>query len=138
MSSSSKLAQSVSCPDHTASDVETSWADQRQNAPVQETSFQIDRANLQDVARQRFRDLLKDTWAGSDKETARRAAKALNVHEKTVLNWLACTHSAPFEIVFAIGCFTGVYRVMDVMTRGQGRLQVLNLFAKGVRRVLGK
>ncbi|MGH1579057.1 hypothetical protein [Planktotalea sp.] len=135
---SNRDQKSVPCSDSSATNVENSCADQRQNTPVQETSFQIDRTNLQDVARQRFRDLLKDTWPGSDKETARRAAKALNVHEKTVLNWLACTHSAPFEIVFAIGCFTGVYRVMDVMTRGQGRLQVLNLFAKGVRRVLGK
>ncbi|PYG29985.1 hypothetical protein [Pelagimonas varians] len=117
---------------------ETSCPDQLQNHLKQETSFQIDRLSLQDVARARFRDLLKDTWPGTDRETARRAAKSLNVHEKTVLNWLACTHSAPFEIVFAIGCFTGVYRVMDVMTRGQGRMQVLNLFAKGVRRVLGK
>ncbi len=130
--------KSVPCFDDGTGRSEASCPDQLANLPDQETSFEIDRLSLQDVARQRFRDLLKDTWPGTDKETARRAGKALGVHERTVLNWLACTHSAPFEVVFAIGCFTGVYRVMDVMTRGQGRLQVLNLFAKGVRRVLGK
>lgn len=128
----------VSCSDTDTGRAEISWPDKAQNREIQETSFEIDRLSLQDVARRRFADLLKDTWPGSDRETARRAAQALNVSERTVLNWLACTHSAPFEIVFAIGCFTGVYRVMDVMTRGQGRLQVLNLFAKGVRRVLRK
>ncbi len=128
----------VPSPDFNLDQRETSWADKAVDNRPEETSFQIDRLSLQDVARARFRDLLKDTWPGTDRETAPRAGKALGVHEKTVLNWLACTHSAPFEIVFAIGCFTGVYRVMDVMTRGQGRLQVLNLFAKGVRRVLGK
>ncbi|WP_299927799.1 hypothetical protein [uncultured Pelagimonas sp.] len=128
----------VSSRDFSLKQAEKSWADLAADSCPGETSFQIDRLSLQDVARARFRDLLKDTWPGSDRDTARRAGKALGVHEKTVLNWLACTHSAPFEIVFAIGCFTGVYRVMDVMTRGQGRLQVLNLFAKGVRRVLGK
>lgn len=129
---------SVSSSDNRIVQAETSCSDEPQNGKILERSFQIDRISLQDVARARFRDLLKDTWPGSDRDTARRAAKALKVSERTVLNWLACTHSAPFEIVFAIGCFTGVYRVMDVMTRGQGRLQVLNLFAKGVRRVLGK
>jgi hypothetical protein len=127
-----------SCRQDSAELVESSCPGIGHNCPPEEISCQIDRLALQDVARARFRDLLKETWPGSDASTARRAAQALGVSEKTVKNWLACSHSAPFEIVFAIGCFTGVYRVMDVMTRGQGRLQILNTFARGVRRVFGK
>lgn len=130
-------------PDHT----ETSWAEYQKIDDRKEETCQIDRIALQDVARERFADLLRDTWPApfasnpknnNDKETARRAAAALGVSHKTVLNWLACTHSAPFDVVFCIGCFTGVYRVMDVMTRGQGRTTVLNLFVRGVRRVVGR
>jgi hypothetical protein len=43
----------------------------------------------------------------------------------------------PFEVIFAIGCRVGVFAVMDVMTRGEGRQTVLNRIVQGVRRVTG-
>ncbi|MEQ5872590.1 hypothetical protein J4E08_22265 [Sagittula sp. NFXS13] len=94
---------------------------------------------LQEVSRERFADLLRMAFPeGSDRGCARSAAAFLDVHEKTVLNWLARETSPPFDVVFAIGCRVGVFAVMDVMTRGESRVSVLNKVVRGVRHVVGK
>ena len=104
-----------------------------------ENNCQINRVSLQEVARQRFADLLRVAFpATSDAGIARDAAAFLQVSEKTVLNWLHMTHSAPFDVVFAIGCRVGVFAVMDVMTRGESRHTVLGRIVQGARRVFAK
>lgn len=103
------------------------------------TDERVNRVALQEVARQRTADLLREAFpARSDAETARQAAAFLDVSDKTVLNWLRGEVGAPFEAIFAIGCRVGVFVVMDVMTRGQGRKTVMGMIALGGRRVFGK
>jgi hypothetical protein len=136
----------VSCP-HTARDrAKKSWSRGGKKAlenkvPVESSSEEVNRVALQDVARERFADLLRVAFpGGSDIEVARQAARVLGYHEKTVLNWLRCETAAPFEVAFAIGAMelVGVFRVMDVMTRGQSRGSVWGLITGKVRRVVGK
>ena len=91
------------------------------------------------MSRERFADLLRVAFpARSDAETARLAAEALGYSERTVKNWLHCENSAPFDVVFAIGCYVGVFQVMDVMTRGESRVSVLNKIVRGAGRVFGR
>lgn len=136
----SRLEQDGSCPDDGAGAKERSLGKSGQNRPPKETSFHpVNRVSLQEVARERFADLLRVSWPErSDRAVARDSAAWLGVSERTVLNWLACEVSVPFEIVFAIGCRVGVFAVMDVMTRGEGRQTVLNRIVQGVRRVVAK
>lgn len=136
---------SVSCPEieakcseksfPTESSVPNSYGAWSEN----NDQVQINRVSLQEVARDRVSDLIRECWpAETDAETARQCGKAIGVDPRTVRNWLNCTHSAAFENIFAIGCIVGVFRVMDVMTRGQSRLSILNKIARGVRYVAGQ
>ncbi len=111
----------------------------RKNGHVsQNNSAQVNRVSLQDVSRQRVANLFRMAWpSDSDRDTARQAAAFLGYSERAVSNWIDGTNSAPFDVVFAIGCKVGVFAVMEVMTEGQSRTSVLNLIAKGVRRVTG-
>jgi len=103
-----------------------------------EESCAVNRVSLQEVSRQRAANLLRQAFpAASDRATARAAHHFLGYSERQVLNWLSCEHSMPFDAVFAIGCKVGVFAVMEVMTEGQSRVSVLNMIARGVRRVTG-
>lgn len=110
-------------------------------APARGADPSINYVSLQEVSRERFRDLLLVAFPGaSEAETARKAAAVLPVSERTVRNWLAMTHSPALEIVFAIGCLesVGVFKVMEVFTRGQSRKSVLSMIVGGVRRAVTK
>ncbi|MCJ8336796.1 MAG: hypothetical protein MJH10_21680 [Epibacterium sp.] len=110
-----------------------------QGGKVHENNCRVNRVHLQDVARERFADLLRVAFpAETDAAIARDASEFLQTSEKTVRNWLDMSHSAPFDVVFAIGCRVGVFRVMDVMTRGESRHTVLGSIVQGAVRVFAK
>lgn len=130
--------RTADCSHDTPGGAATSCAKSDQNPGSAQTSCQVNRVELQVVARERFSDLLRAAFPGkTDVATYRAAAEFLGYSENMVKNWLAQTHSPPFDVVFAIGCKVGVFKVMEVMTRGQSRGEVLGLIVKGgVRRVL--
>lgn len=104
-----------------------------------EKYFRINRVSLQDVSRERFADLLRSAFpARDDAGVARRCSEVMGVNEKTVRGWLKMEHSPPFDIVFAIGCMVGVFKVMEVMTRGESRHTVLGKIVQGAARVFGR
>ena len=96
----------------------------------------INRVSLQELSRIRFRELLKEAFPGTDAHTAEAVHKTFGVSKRQVKNWLACENSPPFDVVFGIGCLIGVFRVAEVMTRGQGRQTILNKIISGVSRVV--
>jgi hypothetical protein len=117
---------------------ETSWSKTDEIRPKLERSFQINRVSLQEVSRSRFADLLRVAFpAPTDAGICRKAADALGYSERTVKNWLHEENSPPFDVVFAIGCFVGVFQVMEVITQGQSRSSMLGLIARGAGRVFG-
>jgi len=129
---------------HDASDrPETSFQEEDNfpyaNSGGPENNVRINRVSLQDVARERFADLLRVAFpARDDAGVARRCSEVMGVTEKTVRGWLKMEHSAPFDIVFAIGCMVGVFKVMEVMTRGESRHTVLGKIVQGAARVFGR
>ena len=86
------------------------------------SSDRVNKVALQDVARQRFADMLREVFPGKhDAETAAKAAQVLGYSKDTVRNWLDCKNEPPFGVFFAIQARFGAGRAIDLITLGEGQ-----------------
>ena len=101
-----------------------------ENSRASENISVVNKVSLQDVARQRFADLILATWPY---DTKNQAAAFLSVSPETVDNWLKSKTSANIEHIFAIGALRGVFFVMEVMTLGQSRQVIFKSIIQKVK-----
>ncbi len=95
-------------------------------------TFTANRVKAQSVSRRQFAAMLRHPFPeATDREIARHWAPRLTVHERTVLNWLAETHSASIEDVFIVGATHGVWTTMAIMVGDRTREEFLTEMGQG-------
>jgi hypothetical protein len=95
-------------------------------------TFTANRVKAQSVSRRQFAAMLRHPFPGTtDREIARHWAPRLTVHERTVLNWLAETHSASIADVFIVGATHGVGTTMAIMVGDRTREEFLTEMGQG-------
>lgn len=98
-------------------------------------TFTANRVKAQSVSRRQFAAMLRHPFPeATDREIARHWAPRLTVHERTVLNWLAETHSASIEDVFIVGATHGVW---SMLTEDE-QLDVANGLDQAAKDLVGK
>lgn len=102
------------------------WAGFRFLLGRREKIFTANRVEAQDLARARFADMLRHPFPdASDREIARSWAPRLGVSDKTIQNWLACSHSASIEDIFIVGAAHGVWTTMQILVGESTREEYL-------------
>jgi hypothetical protein len=130
------------CPQSTSDRKETSFAVALKKPPSiarviwagfkfllgsREKSFVANRVEAELFARERFALLLREPFnTESDKEIARSWAPHLGTSERTVENWLACTHSASITDMTIVGATHGIWQTAAIFVGEDTRAQVLN------------
>lgn len=92
-----------------------------------EKSFVANRVQAEGFARERFARLLREPFHGlTDKQIARAWAKQIGTSERTIENWLACTHSASITDMVIVSTTHGIFQTMAIFVGEDTRAEVMD------------
>lgn len=110
----------------TASVRQIAWAGFKFLVARREKSFTANRVQAEIFARERFARLLRAPFPDqADKQIAAHWAPHLGVSERSVENWLACTHSASITEMTIVGATHGVFQTAAIFVGEDRRDEIL-------------